>query len=160
MSQASTNFSSVQELNLSVAENDDEGALRAIATYSCAFRHPARLAHIQGMAAAAEKAGFSASFQAFRQAVQMLPNAPEPEVRCAFVSQLVPLGAWPPSGCIAVCKRAVEQVNPPYGGHHTCHTDGVFLDCSGCLEKGWRRREPCPSCKAAVHGSGHFGGRH
>lgn len=104
-------FSSVQELHISVAENDDEGALQAIATYSCAFRHPARLAHIHGMAAAAEKAGFSASFRAFRQAVQMLPNAPEPEVRCAFASQLVPLGAWPPSRCIVVCEGALERLD-------------------------------------------------
>ena len=76
-------------------EDDDEGALQAIATFSCAFRHPACVAHIYGMAAAAEKAGFHASSEAFKQAVEVLPNAPEPEVRCAFISQLIPLGAAP-----------------------------------------------------------------
>ncbi|KAK9915287.1 hypothetical protein WJX75_007134 [Coccomyxa subellipsoidea] len=89
----------MQELNLLVKEDDDEGALQAIATYSCAFRHPARLAYISGMGAAAEKAGFRASFEAFKQAVQVLPNALEPEVRCTFVSQLVPLAAaWDKDG--------------------------------------------------------------
>lgn len=69
------------------------GALRAIAQHACALRHPARLAYIAGMPAAAARAGFGPSREAFARALRELPAAPEPEVRAAFAAQLAPLGA-------------------------------------------------------------------
>ena len=116
----------MQELNLLVKEDDDEGALQAIATYSCAFRHPARLAYISGMGAAAEKAGFRASFEAFKQAVQVLPNALEPEVRCTFVSQLVPLG----TPHFRYLFLIVFKVNLWRSGTLSC--GAVLMPCSCC----------------------------
>lgn len=118
-----------QDLNLSVAEDDDDGALQAIASLACAFRHPARLAHINGIAAAARKAGFDASVRAFKDVVQALPNAPEPEVRSAFISQLAQLGArmqleplqlgtLPPSVCLLTSFWFDKT---------------LMLSCSGCL---------------------------
>jgi hypothetical protein len=82
-----------QELHELVDEADGAGALRAIAEHVCAFRHPARMAYIRGMAAAARRAGFAASHDAFAQALRELPNALEPDVRCAWAGQLGPLGA-------------------------------------------------------------------
>lgn len=52
-------FASAQELHELVDEADGAGALRAIAEHVCAFRHPARMAYIRGMAAAARRAGFA-----------------------------------------------------------------------------------------------------
>ena len=82
-----------QELHELVDEADGAGALRAIAEHVCAFRHPARMAYIRGMAAAAQRAGFAASHEAFTHALRELPNALEPEVRCAWAGQLGQLGA-------------------------------------------------------------------
>lgn len=81
-----------QELHELVDEADGAGALRAIAAHVRAFRHPARLAYIRGMAAAAQRAGFAVSHEAFSAALRELPNALEPEVRCAWANQLAPLG--------------------------------------------------------------------
>lgn len=82
----------VQEIVEGVEDEGELGALEAIARYACALRHPARLAYISGMAAAAAHAGFSESVTTFSELLQKLPNAPEPDIRCAVASQLAPLG--------------------------------------------------------------------